>query len=96
MFEDDGTVAGYALLNKTFCHEVGGLTIWIEELYVTAAHQGKGLGTAFLSFVETAYHPARIRLEVEEENAGAVALYKRNGFEWLDYRQMVRDFPGMA
>ena len=33
----------------------------------------------------------RFRLEVTAANEGAAALYKKLGFEYLDYRQMVLD-----
>ena len=33
----------------------------------------------------------RLRLEVEAENTKAVSLYKRLGYEVLDYVQMIKD-----
>ncbi len=33
----------------------------------------------------------RLRLEVEEENTGAIRLYARMGFKALNYRQMIRE-----
>ena len=33
---------------------------------------------------------ARIRLEVEEENVRALSLYKRLGYQGMEYRQMYK------
>jgi GNAT superfamily N-acetyltransferase len=56
---------------------------WLEDLYVTDAARGKGYGRAL---VEAALDSARergcrrIELDVNEENAGALALYLSSGF----------------
>ena len=49
------------------------------------------IGGAFLDFVKKRYSTNRFRLEVEEENHRAVALYRKHGFEFLSYRQMICD-----
>ena len=51
------------------------------------------IGKAFFEFLKTelAGRIKRIRLEVGEDNLGAIKLYKNIGFEFLDYRQMVID-----
>lgn len=84
--------AGYALTAYTFSNEAGGKVVWIEEIYVSARFRGKGLGGEFLRFVKKQYGDfARIRLEVEESNDGAVRLYCREGFRPLEYTQYVFD-----
>lgn len=92
ILEHEGETAGYALLAKTFSQEAGGLVIWIEELYVLPAFRSKGLGQEFFRFLEETNKAdiARIRLEVEDENEGAIALYERMGFERLEYSQMIK------
>ena len=50
---DDTVPAGYALLQKTYSREAGGLTIWIDEIYLRPAFRGKGLAKAFFAFAET-------------------------------------------
>ena len=84
---------GYALTAKTFSQEAGGFVIWIEELFILPEYRGKGLGTEFFQFVKKHIEPtvARIRLEVTEENREAIALYEKQGFEFLPYKQMVKD-----
>ena len=34
----------------------------------------------------------RLRLEVEEDNIRAISLYRKIGYEKLDYMQMIKDF----
>ncbi len=91
ILEADGEAAGFALLNKMFCHEAGGLVIWIEELYVRPQFQRRGLGSAFFEWMQRSLPAARYRLEVEPENERACALYSRMGFEKLEYMQMHKD-----
>lgn len=93
MLESDGECAGFALLAKTFSREAGGLVLWLEELFVLPQFRSHGLGREFFSFLEQYAAEkgcARIRLEVEEENVRAVSLYKRLGYENMDYRQMYK------
>lgn len=94
IFECGGKTAGFALLAKTFSREAGGMVIWIEEIYIKEEFRGKGLGTEFFEYIENnkPKNTARLRLEVEEDNTGAVALYKRMGYDFLEYRQMIKDF----
>ena len=95
LFELGGRPAGYALLAITFSCEAGGLAVWAEEVYVRPDFRGHGVGGAFLQFLEEEYRgrAARLRLEVEDDNQRAIALYQKKGYRWLNYRQMVRDFP---
>lgn len=91
LFECDGVVAGYALLAKTFSQEAGGLTVWIEEIYLREQFRSQGLGSEFFAFLESEIPARRYRLEIEPENERAVALYKKRGFKFLEYGQMVKD-----
>jgi len=89
IFEEDGTVQGYALLAKTWSQEAGGLTVWIEELYVQPAFQGRGIGQEFFRFLKENVQPARFRLETEPHNDRAKALYMRQGFRPLHYESFI-------
>ena len=93
MFEADEKEAGYAIVSMKFETEVGGFAAWIEELFVEEEFRSKGIGSAFFEHLkkELSGRMKRIRLEVGDENDGAKQLYKRLGFEPLDYRQMVID-----
>ena len=92
LFEYEGKVAGYSLLAKTFSQEAGGMVLWIEELYIRPEYRNKGLGSAFFEYLDskTKDQIVRIRLEVEEENEKAMALYEKMGYRPLDYRQMYK------
>ena len=91
ILEDGGETAGYDELNKMFMREVGGMVVWIEELYILPGHQGKGLGSAFFAWLEKNVPAVRYRLEAEPENVRAMSLYKRLGYEVLPYVQMIKE-----
>ncbi len=85
IFEASGEAAGYGLIAKTFSQEAGGMVVWIEEIYVKEAYRGKGLGSEFISFIKNRIPAKRYRLETEPDNYKAQQLYKRHGFESLEY-----------
>lgn len=92
IFEQNGKAAGYGQLSLTYSNEAGGICVWLEEIYVRPAFQGKGLGSEFLNFVKNEYkNAARLRLEIEPDNDGARKLYKRMGFSELEYQSMIID-----
>lgn len=91
ILEYENKPVGFALLAKTFSQEVGGIVIWIEELYVLDEYRGRGLGKEFFSFVEENIPNSRLRLEIEPDNQRAKKLYESLGFRVLDYKQMVKD-----
>lgn len=90
--ELEGTLAGYGMVAKSYSTEAGGPCIWIEDIYILPDFRGKGLGTAFLKFVQERFPNAvRIRLEAEPENAKAMAVYHAAGFSELGYTQLIID-----
>ena len=95
--DEDGTCMGYALTAKSFSQECGGQCVWVEELYVLPAYQGKGMGSRVFELLN-AYYPdcCRFRLEVEPENEGAARLYRRLGYEALGYDQYVLERQELA
>lgn len=92
IYEDK--IAGFALFAITYSQEAGGKVLWLEELYIKEEFRNKGIGKEFFKeiFENLPSDFKRIRLEVEEENVGAVRFYKRLGFDWLDYKQMHIDY----
>lgn len=93
ILEAVGQTAGYALVSKSYSQEAGGFVYWLEELYIVDKFRSRGLGSEFLRYVEENKEKdvVRLRLEVEAENTKAVSLYKRLGYEVLDYVQMIKD-----
>ena len=85
---------GYAIVSKMFSQEAGGMTAWIEEIYIRPPYRGQGLGKAFFAYYE-ALHPemTRLRVEVDRENTEAIRLYEELGFAEVTYYQMGKDKP---
>lgn len=90
IFEQDNEVAGYALLAFTWSNEGGGIEIWLDEIYILDKFRGKGIGSEFFDYLFSLPGIARIRLEAEPDNEGAIRLYKRNGFKELPYTQFIK------
>ena len=95
LFECENEAAGYGLIAKTYSQEAGGMVWWIEEVYVREAFRSKGIGREFFAYHDKVKGSAvtRMRLEVEEDNTRAVALYKKLGYKPLEYAQMIKDAP---
>lgn len=93
VIEYDGNTAGYSMITRNYSTEAGGLTLWIEDLYIKPEYRKKGIGTKFFSFIEEKYKGeyVRLRLEVEEENKSAISVYKKCGYEKLPYIQMIKN-----
>ena len=94
ILEWEGEIAGYANVAKTFSCEGGGLTVWIDEIFLLPQYRSKGLGSELFAYLENRFGEklARMRLEITDSNIDAKRLYSRLGFEELDYRQMVKEF----
>lgn len=86
----DGNNVGYCVTMKTYSVEAGGITIWIDELFVLDEYRSKGLGRELFKYIEENGDKKlrRIRLEVELENGRAISLYKKMGFEPAPYDGM--------
>lgn len=86
----DGNNVGYCVTMKTYSVEAGGITIWIDELFVLEEYRSKGLGKELFKYIEENGDKKlrRIRLEVELENGRAISLYKKMGFEPAPYDGM--------
>lgn len=94
IFEDgQGIRFGYSVLGFGYSVEAGGVCLWVEDLYIRQSHRNKGWGRAFFEMILKKYKDCafRIRLEVEEDNLPAIALYRRFGFETLEYSQMIKE-----
>lgn len=78
-----GLIVAVAYLNFQWSLEHGGLSAWLEELFVLPEHRGAGLGHQLLQ--AACAHAAErgcaaVDLEVEEAHSRAARLYERAGF----------------
>lgn len=91
VFTDASDIIGYAMTAKSYTTEYGGLSLWIEDLYIIPEYRRQGIGTMFFKFLEKEYPDVvRFNLEVEKENEPAIANYKKNGFLVSGYFEMIR------
>lgn len=90
--EAEGRMVGYAVLSRYFSPEMGGVVLWVDELFIDQAYRGRGAGKQLFKYVENNFAGgcAALRLEVERDNARAMALYAALGFESLDYVQLMK------
>lgn len=88
IFEADSEIQGYAMVAKSFSTEFGRPCLWIEDLYIKEPYRGLGIGGSFFPFLEKKYPGVLFRLEAEEENARAVHVYKKNGYDVLPYLEL--------
>ncbi len=90
VLEENRTVAGYAMVAKSFSTEFGKPCIWLEDIYIRDGYRGKGFFREFMNLISEKYPNALIRLEAEEENHRAVHVYRKAGFQTLPYLEMIR------
>ena len=88
VFEDDGVLQGYAMVAKSFSTEFGKPCMWLEDIYIAPEFRDRGIGSAFMSFIQNKYPDAIFRLEVEPENERAVHVYEKCGFVVIPYMEM--------
>ncbi|MHB8878668.1 MAG: GNAT family N-acetyltransferase [Myxococcaceae bacterium] len=82
--ESDGATAGYFVLTWGYDLEWNGRDSYLTELYLRPEARGRGLGQVLLRASEemAQHHGARaLHLMVRPENAAAVALYARAGYQ---------------
>lgn len=88
IFQSNEMILGYGMIAKSFSTEFGKPCIWIEDIYLKEQYRNAGLGTAFLKYVEQKYPGCIFRLEAEAENARAIHVYKKCGFDVLPYLEL--------
>ena len=91
---DDGVLAGYGGL--AFMGSPGAWETSVHTIGVDPAYQGHGIGSALLrTLLERADELlAPVVLEVRTDNATALALYRRHGFEVVGTRSGYYEFSG--
>ena len=74
---------GYVSASYGFSIEVGGLDFFLDELFLEAAWQGRGLGRQVLALIEDEVRRLggrRLCLEAELHNPRAAHLYASSGY----------------
>ncbi len=87
MAERDGAVAGFALFFHNFSTWKGRRGLYLEDLYVTPAARGGGVGTALLRHlagIALDRGCARFEWSVLDWNVDAVAFYRAMGAVGLE------------
>ena len=82
LIDVDGRAAGHVVLSVRFAMEFGGLSGYIDDLFVRAEHRRRGAATAGLEalIAECRRRGCRsLHVEVDPANRAAVALYRRFG-----------------
>ena len=78
----DGSAVGHAVLSVRFAMEFGGLSAYIDDLFVQAAYRRRGVARAALEALvaESVLRGCRsLHVEVDPKNVPAVALYREFG-----------------
>ena len=88
----DGNLVGFGIVTSYYASEVAGITIQLEDLFISEDYRSMGIAQEYFAKVKDDFpEAARYRLEVCASNQRAIDLYKRLGFEVLEYVQMVDD-----
>lgn len=85
--EEAGAPVGFALFFHNFSTWKGRRGLYLEDLYVTPAARGKGVGGALLrhlAWIAVERNCARFEWAVLDWNADAIAVYRRMGSVGLD------------
>jgi GNAT superfamily N-acetyltransferase len=83
----DGVAQGFALFFHNFSTWAGRRGLYLEDLYVTPAARGRGVGTALLrhlAALAVARGCARFEWSVLDWNAEAIAFYRAMGATGMD------------
>lgn len=78
---------GYVVITFGWSVEFGGLDAIIDELYVRPGVRGRGVASEALSALPRALAGGGLRaihMEVDRDNAAAINLYRRAGFQPRD------------
>ena len=85
--EEAGVPVGFALFFHNFSTWKGRRGLYLEDLYVTPAARGKGVGGALLRYlagIAVERNCARFEWAVLDWNADAIAVYRRTGAVGLE------------
>ena len=85
---------GYIVLTLHYRLESRGTCANLDELFITEASRGQGIGRKAMEFLESTCQErgvAAMQLEVKKDNPEAASLYEKVGFEKLDRDFMLKN-----
>ena len=86
----DDKLVGFGVITSYYASEVAGITVQLEDLFIKEEYRSRGIAKSYFKTVmENHPEAVRFRLEVCASNTKAIDLYKRMGFEKLEYDQMI-------
>ena len=80
LFRDGDAAVGYFVLTLGWSLEYGGRDAFVDELFVSPSHRGRGLGRRALEEIDEACRELGVwalHLEVEKDNFPAAELYRQ-------------------
>ncbi len=83
LIELESKAVGYMVLAFGYSLEYHGRDAFLDELFIEESQRGQGLGTQFITFLESACRDLGIQalhLEVERTNRTAQQVYRKAGF----------------
>ena len=88
--ELDGAVVGYAFFSAGYKTDVAARSIFLHDLFVTAAARGRGVGSLMAAVAAETVRAGCVSLEwgVHTANAGALEFYRRLGAVAAEVRIM--------
>lgn len=84
-------IVGFGFISKSFCTEIGGKIVFFEDIYIKDGYRSLGIGKKYFDYIFKNHKANRYRLEVTNNNIRAINLYKKLGFDKLNYLQMIKD-----
>lgn len=99
LIQQNAETVGYIVLTLAYRLEYRGYYAFLDELFIREDKRGQGIGTAAISFLETACEGlgvACLQLENKQDNKRAGELYARLGFERQDRWVFVKALPEKA
>jgi ribosomal protein S18 acetylase RimI-like enzyme len=93
LIQKEQRIVGYVFLSFYFSIEFGGVTAFIDELFVLPRDRGQGTGSRIIHLVEQKcieLNLKAIHLESERTNERAIALYSKLGFVDHNRRLMTK------
>jgi len=94
LIKSSGEDVGYIVLTLHYRLESRGTCANLDELFISEANRGQGIGRIAMEFLEETCKKrgvAAMQLEVKKDNPEAASLYEKVGFEILDRDFMLKD-----